>query len=181
MEALIRTPVPMVPGWSACSDAGANTTPVAALLSWSKPRMKSIQRRPSSDARHRKPATVAGSPNEHPSRVPPATPAGPQPRFLDASRSAVPPAEALWTCGQGLARFPASPEGTVPVRSAVALSSAWSWRSGSSGCLLVWLSVSATLRAEWPGAGAAVAETGSGGGPRPPARADRRRRAALIQ
>lgn len=39
----------------------------------------------------------------------------------------------------------------------------------------------AWLRAEWPGAGAAVAETGSGGGPWPPTRADRRRRAALIQ
>lgn len=59
--------------------------------------------------------------------------------------------------------------------------SAGTWYSGWSGCFLLWLSALAVLRAEWPGAAGAVAETGSGGGPWPPARADRRRRAALIQ
>ncbi|ANB07297.1 hypothetical protein SAM40697_3339 [Streptomyces ambofaciens] len=58
---------------------------------------------------------------------------------------------------------------------------AWSWWSEWSGCFLVELSALAVLRAERVGAGAAVAETRSGGGPWPPARAARRRRAALIQ
>lgn len=59
--------------------------------------------------------------------------------------------------------------------------SVWSWRSDWSGCFLFWLPTLAVLRAEWAGAAAAVAETWSGGGPWPPARAARRRRAALIQ
>lgn len=59
--------------------------------------------------------------------------------------------------------------------------SVWFWRSDWSGYFLVWLPTLAVLRAEWAGAAAAVAETWSGGGPWPPARAARRRRAALIQ
>lgn len=38
---------------------------------------------------------------------------------------------------------------------------------GPGECFRVWPSASSVVRAEWPGAGAAVAETGSGGGPRP--------------
>ncbi|MFE6608145.1 hypothetical protein ACFVOJ_31410, partial [Streptomyces sp. NPDC057781] len=41
---------------------------------------------------------------------------------------------------------------------------AWSWWSEWSGCFLVELSALAVLRAERVGAGAAVAETRSGGG-----------------
>src|SRR4051812_2182341 len=41
-----------------------------------------------SDLSHRKSATAAGAPSEHPSRVSPATPHRPQPRFLNTSRTA---------------------------------------------------------------------------------------------
>lgn len=57
---------------------------------------------------------------------------------------------------------------------------AWSWLSGQSGCFLLWLSALAVLRVEWRRAAEAVAKTWSGGGPWPPARAARRRRAALM-
>lgn len=59
--------------------------------------------------------------------------------------------------------------------------SAGTWYSGWPGCFPLWLCDLAVLRAEWLGAAGAVAETWSGGGHGPPARADRRRRAALIQ
>lgn len=54
------------------------------------------------------------------------------------------------------------------------------WPSGWASCFQAWLSALAVLRAEWPGAGAAVAETESGAA-RGRQRADRRRRSALNQ
>jgi hypothetical protein len=109
----------------------------------------------SSDLDHRKSATTASPPNKHPSRMSPATPFRHKPRIQMSKR------------------------GSPGRRGRACSGSTWSlvWASR----FLPWLSDSAVLRAERPGAGAAVAETGSGGGPWPPARAVRRRRAALIQ
>ena len=72
---------------------------------------------------------------------------------------------ALWVtrrCSEGLSQ-----------RGRIWWASAWSWCSELSSCFLVRLSALVGLRAEWAGAAGAVAETWSGGGPRPPARAAR--------
>ena len=89
MEALFRTPVPMVPGSSACSNTGARTTsPGHYSVGGSQVHYGAWK--PCPDLSHRKSATTAGTPNEHPSRVPPATPYRPQPRFPITSRSGPP-------------------------------------------------------------------------------------------
>lgn len=67
--------MPMVPGRLARSDAGAAV-----------PRLPVTALERGLDMSHRKSATAASAPNEHPSRVSPATPCRPQPRFFHASR-----------------------------------------------------------------------------------------------
>jgi hypothetical protein len=187
----------MVPGPLACSDSGAASTPVFQCRFGR-----------SSDLSHRKSATTAGAPNEHPPRVLQQPPTGPShAAMLLISNPQTPPlrprqplsdgatgpqtamkpgaapqtlsASCAWSCLYwrpcGLEQW------AVGWRDRAWRTSAWSWCSEWSGCFLLWLSALAILRAERRGAAGAVAETWSGGGHGPPARADRRRRAALIQ
>lgn len=165
----------MVPGRLACSNVGAAATPASRCRVGEGPELS-----------QRKSATTAGVPTEHPSRVFPATPCRPQPRFFHrhgphrARTWTLPTRPVLWARAAALWAIRWQAVGGW-WRGHAWSASAWSWCSEWSSFFLLWSSALARLRAERVGAAGAVAETRSGGGPWPPARAARRRRAALIQ